>query len=284
MAQTLPEKLGLHPRRDDPNPLVLYHGRHCPDEIRSADALGDLAGRTVYLLDFAFGPQLLGAVAARAARLVVLDHHQSAFERLQGWHHHRAVVHFDMGQSGARLAWAFFQADQPIPSLVRCIEDRDLWKWAFADSAAFLAALDMQPREFARWAEIAAFTPAQEAQFVAQGAAMDAKFQQLCADIAAGAQPVRFNGILGLMVNCPSAFHSQVGDLLARQSGSYALLWHASSENPGSEVKVGLRSRTGFNCIALAERFGGGGHAQACGFKMDKAHLAQLLAGELLAP
>ena len=114
---------------------------------------------------------------------------------------------------------------------------------------------------------------------MARGVAMDEKYQKLCADIAEGAQVVVFNGMQGLMVNCPGMFHSQVGDLLARQSGSFALMWNATTR----EVKAGLRSRSSFNCIPLAESFGGGGHAQACGFKMAKERLIDLLAGELKA-
>ncbi len=40
-----------------------------------------------------------------------------------------------------------------------------------------------------------------------------------------------------------------------------------------------MRSRTGFDCIPLAESLGGGGHAQACGCKMPHARLAELLSG-----
>ena len=137
----------------------------------------------------------------------------------------------------------------------------------------------MEPRTFERWAEIAAFTPEQETAFMARGGAMDEKFQSLCEDIANGAQVLTFNGFQGLMVNSPGVFHSQVGDILSRQSGSFALMWHAGTKG----VKVGLRSRSEFNCIPLAESFGGGGHAQACGFKMDNERLLDLLSGELKA-
>ena len=184
-----------------------------------------------------------------------------------------------MNKSGARLGWEFFHPEKPVPGLIRYVEDRDIWKWEFPESAGFLAALEMEPRSFERWAEIAAFTPEQEQAFMARGFAMDEKYQKLCADIAEGAQVVVFNGLQGLMVNCPGMFHSQVGDLLARQSGSFALMWQASTKG----VKAGLRSRSEFNCIPLAESFGGGGHAQACGFKMDNQRLLDLLNGELKA-
>lgn len=184
-----------------------------------------------------------------------------------------------MNHSGARLAWEFFHPEKPVPALIRYIEDRDIWKWEFAESAAFLAALEMEPRDLLRWAEIAAFSPEQEAAFMARGGAMDEKYQKLCADIADGAHAIVFNGVQGLMVNCPGMFHSQVGDILARESGTFALMWNANEQG----VKIGMRSRTGFDCIPLAESLGGGGHAQACGCKMPHARLAELLSGDFRA-
>ena len=56
-------------------------------------------------------------------------------------------------------------------------------------------------------------------------------------------------------------------------------MWHAST----SGVKVGLRSRSEFNCIPMAESMGGGGPAQACGFKMGIARLGELLSGNFVA-
>ena len=303
MTTILPLQLLVRPSLDDVRPLILFHGRNCPDgfgaalaarlffgelaefrgldhgEIQTADDLGDLTGRAVYVVDFAFGPELMAEIEARVSKLVVLDHHKSAAEKLTGYQCRCGVVHFDMNKSGARLAWEFFHPEKPVPGLIRYIEDRDIWKWEFPESAAFLAALDMEPRSFERWTEIAAFTPEQEAAFMARGGAMDEKFQKLCADIAEVAQPLVFNGVQGLMVNCPGMFHSQVGDLLARYSGTFAFMWHANPKG----VKVGLRSRSEFNCIPLAESFGGGGHAQACGFKMGNERLVELLGGTLKA-
>jgi hypothetical protein len=97
-----------------------------------------------------------------------------------------------MNKSGARLAWEFFP-DKPVPGLIRYVEDRDIWKWEFPESPAFLAALEMEPRSIARWAEIAAFTPKRKTVFMARGGAMDEKYQKLCADIADSAQPLVFN-------------------------------------------------------------------------------------------
>ncbi|OIP22021.1 MAG: phosphoesterase [Comamonadaceae bacterium CG2_30_57_122] len=296
--------LAISPDLNDPRPLVLYHGRKCPDgfasalaawlyyggkaefvaldhgDVKSVDDLPKLEGRAVYILDFSFADHILRAIEERAAKLVMLDHHLSAAEKLTGFKCRCGVVHFDMKKSGAHLAWEFFHPNKPLPDLVRLVEDRDIWVWQYPESAGFLAALDMEPFEFERWQAIANFDAAQLAAYVDRGRAMDEKFSDLAATIAEQAQPVVFNGIQGLMVNAPGAFHSLVGDILCKQSGSFALLWTVDKTGV---VKCGLRSRSGFSCIPLAESLGGGGHAQACGFKLPSKRLPELLSGTLTA-
>jgi hypothetical protein len=304
MTSIFPLSLLVAPDRKDPQPLVIYHGRHCPDgfaaalaawifyageaeflpldhgQIQTLDDLPALQGRAVYILDFSFSPELLHGIEAQAAKLVLLDHHKSAAEKLSGFSCRCGVVHFDMNKSGARLAWEFFQPDQPLPDLVRFVEDRDIWVWQYPESAGFLAALDMEEFSFERWRDVAAFDAAQQSAYIERGRAMDEKFKKIAVGIAEGAVPVTFNGHAGLMVNAPGVFHSLIGDILSRQSGTFALMWSAGK---GGAVKAGLRSQAGFDCIALAESMGGGGHAQACGFRMEQARLPELLSGSFEA-
>lgn len=296
----LPASLLVSPSLTDPRPLVLFHGGGCPDgyaaalaawlfyggkaefigldhgDVKVPSDLPDVVGRAVYILDFSFTREVLSFIDAQSAKLVLLDHHKSAAEALTGFACRCGVVHFDMKKSGARLAWEFFQPDVPLPDLVRFVEDRDIWVWQFDQSPAFLAALDMEPHEFVRWAEIASFTPASLQAFMARGRAMDEKFTKLATDLAEDARPISFNGCSGLMVNAPSVFHSLVGDILAKKNGTFALMWNA---HKSGVIKVGLRSRSGFDCIPLASSMGGGGHAQASGFKMAVDRLPQLLSG-----
>jgi uncharacterized protein len=287
------------PDKSDPNPLVIYHGK-CPDgfaaalaawryfegqgeylgvshgKVTSVDDLPPLAGRAVYILDFSFEESIMQGIDEQAAKLVMLDHHKSAADKLGQFKCRCGAVHFDMSQSGAMLAWKFFFPDQAVPDLIRYVQDRDLWNWAYPESAAFLSALDLEPNEFPRWAEIAAFTPEQSDAFRQRGTAMNEKFINLCEDIARGAAPVTFNGVAGVMVNCPGAFTSEVGNMLSAECGSFALLWSVSKDGT---VKIGLRAVATFNAIPLAESMGGGGHPQACGFRMGPERLPELLTG-----
>ena len=94
MKTLIPLQLGAAPDKNDPQPLVIYHGRNCPDgfaaalaawlyykgkaeflglehgDISSVEELPALSGRAVYILDFAFSPELLRGIEARAAKLV----------------------------------------------------------------------------------------------------------------------------------------------------------------------------------------------------------------------
>lgn len=291
--------LAVKPAKDDPNPLVIYHGK-CPDgfgaalaawlyfegqgeyvgvshgKVTSVDDLPPVAGRAVYILDFSFEESIMQSLDDQAAKLVMLDHHKSAFDKLSRFQCRCGAIHFDMNQSGAMLAWKFFFPEREVPDLIRYVQDRDLWTWAFPESAAFLNALDLEPNEFERWAQIAAFTPEESAAFTQRGTAMNEKFLALCKDIAHGVAPVIFNGQSGVMVNCPGAFTSEVGNMLSAEHGGFALMWSVSKDGT---VKVGLRSQADVNCIPLAESMGGGGHAQACGFRMGYERLPELLSG-----
>src|SRR5256885_9576290 len=104
----LPLQLFVRPEHDDPQPLILYHGRRCPDgygaalaawlyyggqaefrgldhgEIQKADDLGELAGRALYLLDFAFEAQLIAEIESRGSKLVGVDHPKSPAGKLSG--------------------------------------------------------------------------------------------------------------------------------------------------------------------------------------------------------
>lgn len=296
----MPFKLAVGPARDDPAPLVIYHGGRCPDgfaaalaawlyykgqatfmgldhgQVEQTSDLPPLDGRAVYILDFSFDEALLRDIAARAAKLVLLDHHLSAAQKLHDFQCACGVVHFDMKKSGSRLAWEFFFPDEPLPDLVRFVEDRDIWVWQYPQSAAFLAALDQEEFTFERWREIARFDAATQTQFLARGQAMTEQFDRMAAQLCEAAQPLVFNGVPGLMVNAPGIFHSLVGDMLCERSGTYALMWNVDQNGL---VKCGLRSRSGFNCIGLAESMQGGGHAQACGFRMPYSRLPELLSG-----
>lgn len=287
---------GIRPSRDDPNPLILYHGQ-CPDGFAAALCAWlffggrgeyvpcsygreppDVTGRTVYILDFSFSLETMTRLGRQAVKLVMLDHHDTAERALWKFHCECGVIHFDQTKSGARLAWEFFHPDMPVPRLIRRVEDRDLELYQIPMGAAYLAALDTEPLDFLRWKTILEMDDEETRQYIEKGIPMDIKVNSLADGMAKGAQSVILCGQKGLMANAPYVFHGPVASRLA-QKELFGLAW--CMQGPHT-VKVGLRAlRGGFDCSQLALQMGGGGHPFSSGFKFHVSRLPELLAGKL---
>lgn len=280
-----------------PKTLVLYHGK-CADGFGAAlsawMALGDsaeyrpcvygeptpeVAGRDVFILDYSFEPDVMRALGTQARSITLLDHHVSAQKRLHCLQldcEHR--LYFDLGRSGAVIAWEFFHPGQPVPYLLQAVQARDLWTWDVPDARPFLAALDLLPTEFPAWKAVLEQSGQERQRMVERGVAMEAKFDALCATIAEQPAAIRIDGEAGLMVNAPSDFASAVGSLLAQRSGTFSLIWRVDQQG---RLKCSLRSVKSFDVERLAARFGGGGHAQAAAFILPGERVMDVVRGEL---
>ena len=112
----------------------------------------------VAFVDIAPAKDELQELSRVAGQVVVLDHHVTARDRLASditlaneLEAEGHVLHFDLGHSGAVLAWQYFRPDEEIPQLLRYVEDQDLWNWSLPDSDAVNAAIASYPREFEVW-------------------------------------------------------------------------------------------------------------------------------------
>jgi hypothetical protein len=81
--------------------------------------------------------------------------------------------------------------------------------------------------------------------------------------------------VSGIAINANSLFASELGNQLAEQSGTFALIWQLAGDG---EVKASLRSKGDFDVAAIAARYGGGGHRNAAGFRLPAAQfMAEVL-------
>ena len=126
--------------------------------------LAEIQGCDVYILDFAFPPDVLLAMAAAGKSICQLDHHLSARrqwpENLPRDAGQREIfehpelplrVCFDLDKSGARLAWEYFHPANPLPLLLAHIEDLDLWRFKHPGTQAIARALRLRSFDFDEW-------------------------------------------------------------------------------------------------------------------------------------
>lgn len=99
----------------------------------------DLVDRDVYILDLSYPENVLEAMRASANVVVVIDHHETAKQKLG----HLSYCHIDTSKCGCVLAWEYYSKKctgtiKPIPEILLYIQDRDLWRHELMDTEAIL--------------------------------------------------------------------------------------------------------------------------------------------------
>ncbi len=264
---------------------VLYHGGGCLDGFGSAyaahcyfrqhsdcmvqyypckhgEAAPNVAGKTVYLVDFSFKRDDIADLCRVATKVIILDHHISALEDLEGADQEldNLELVFDLNRSGAVITWEYFH-NTPVPHLLACIQDRDLWRFHIPDSKHLNAALMSYPFSFDMWDQVVS-NPEAGRKLIEEGRAINRFRDELIKLHKDKAVLGHIAGFEVPIVNAPNAI---VSELLSDLCRGYPFA--ASYSDTGSRRGWSLRSEeNGVNVADIAGLFGGGGHPRAAGF------------------
>ena len=259
---------------------VKYHPASYGDACPLVDRAENLQDWEVFILDFSYSPQALVDMAALYKHVVLLDHHKTAVEAWREWESHLTNncpntldVIFNMTKSGAMLAYEYFRpsqfwADRDI--FFEFLQDRDLWQFKNPDTRNFTQYLRSFPQDFQVWDDIAmsvcVMGPDKYSAIMETGEGIQRRFDQMCKEILGTCKrEVRLDSVPGLECNCAGIFASDIGNLLAQESGTYGLTWYL---NRNDEIVCSLRSIGDFDVSQIAKKFGGGGHKNAAGFRI----------------
>jgi len=222
----------------------------------------------VAFVDIAPAKDELQELAAVADQVVILDHHVTARDRLAGdvslvneLEAEGHLLHFDLGHSGAVLAWHHFRSNEEVPDLLRYVEDQDLWNWALPDSDAVNAAIASYPREFEVWDWLAKEPMealAEQGKPILRANRMEVERR------LDHAKPVALGTRRIEAVNA-STNRSQIGHELAKRA-QYGEPWGLVYRVEGAEVYGTLYSIGDVDVSKVALEYGGGGHKNASGF------------------
>lgn len=278
--------------------IVIYHGPECADGFTAAwavhRALGDsvlyvpanygeappwdlINGRDVLLVDFSYPYDDLFNMSHICKSVTVLDHHKTAYEALMPLLADGTIEGvFDMEHSGARLAWnAFHRA--PPSSLIRFVEDRDLWKHKMDHTKAINAAIGSYAKTFENWDMLhRLFVEGDLSPLIASGEAILRVQDQQIKQIVKGVRQIFLGGFRVPVANCPGFLASDVGNAMCGMHWSYnddtlgVRVPFAATYFDGAEERYfSLRSTDAQeDASAVAKLYGGGGHRNACGFRI----------------
>lgn len=221
----------------------------------------------IYIVDFSFPREMMTALNNECAKLVVLDHHKTAQKNLEGLE----FCEFDMERSGAGMAWDYFHPHLKRPIMIDLLEDRDLWRFEYPYTKAFHAYIRSHPFDFLVWRDIAyqlAFDE-KRTQIMNEGESILRSTDQTVAMMCQKSVIVKTDWGPAAMVNA-TCHWSEVGHHLLDKHPEAKFAISFCLEKPGTWM-YSLRSTDERQDVSeVAEAFGGGGHRNAAGFKINQ--------------
>lgn len=269
--------------------LCIYHDK-CADGFMAAtvvlDAMGerhvefvpgrygeappDVKGRDVMMVDFSYKRPVLLEMAAQARSILILDHHKSAAADLVDLPRNVTAV-FDMNRSGAMMAWDYCNPNGPPPLIVQHVQDRDLWRFDMEGTEDIQAALFSYPYHFPTWLKFLRNDMLVN-DLEKEGRTLARKHRKDVSELLPYADELSILGYRVPMLNCPFMFASAAGNELAAGQ-AFAACYQYGADG----VSFSLRSKPNTVDVSkVAAVFGGGGHANAAGFKINFCQLLRL--------
>ncbi len=261
---------------------VLYHGG-CPDGFGGAYAAWKkfddtaeyipvkhgkpapegLTGRKLFFVDFCYQKDIMDTLITDAASVTVLDHHLGNRDVVESMPEHV----FDEKKSGATIAWSYFHPDVPVPTLLKYVEDGDLYVFKLPDSRAVLSYMYAQPFHFDIWDTLSAKLEdnTERALLIAHGRIYAEHFAILVEQIANKATLVSFEGFECYLATAADMFASDVGNRLARLKPPIGIIVNFH----GDIMNVSLRSDPSVDVSTIARKYSGNGHPQASAFRLS---------------
>jgi hypothetical protein len=262
--------------------VILYHGG-CPDGFGGAYAawkkFGDdaeyiplqhdrvipegLAGRKLFFIDFCYPQDLMDKIIKTAASVTVLDHHLGMKKVVENMPEHI----FDENRSGATIAWSYFFPDVPVPFLLKYIEDGDRYVFLLPESRALLAYVYTNRFSFEDWDRLVKELEdeSSRALLIKKGECYVEYFSLLVEQIMNKAVLVSFEGFECYLASAPDMFKSEVGNRLARLKPPIGIAVNLHAD----VLNVSLRSVPEVDVSIIAQKYGGNGHPQASGFRIQ---------------
>jgi oligoribonuclease NrnB/cAMP/cGMP phosphodiesterase (DHH superfamily) len=227
----------------------------------------DVTGKEAYVLDFSYPRETLIRMSEKANSLLVLDHHKTAQADLSGL----PFAIFDMEKSGCGLTFDYFYPGERTPYFVSAVQDRDLWLFKLPETKDFCAGLRTVPMTFKDWQEGMNLG---YSDLIHIGRVLNQQFDTEVEDLMKKAHPINIASTIespkiGLAVNAPSKYASELGNKLAEKSGVCGLVY--SFDGSRNEWQYSFRSiDSGIDVSVVAKRYGGGGHRNAAGCATEK--------------
>jgi len=273
-------------------PLVIYHNP-CTDGFTAAyaawtvhgnqadyhpsthsDALPDVKGRNVVVLDYAYDRRTTLNMIKAAKHYEQHDHHADAYARLHGI----CQCKFCLDKSGAGMAWDRFQPGKEMPKLFEIVQANDLRQFT-DEGRAMRSYIQRQDKKFENWQTLhqRLDDPAEYKKIRDEAYPLWEKDKVLVAGMADGHERFKVGHLEGYIAQVGNPYYgADTADYLAEKAkkdglpGALGVTWRTNANKPdmvqGSVRSGDARIDCSFVANKLFEDPKAGGHAAASGF------------------
>lgn len=260
------------------------------------DKLEDIENKEyqeLFVVDFSLPIRTIADIATAhpTVKVTILDHHKTAFEAYRpGIEVHEAsyieatvmgaTILLDNSLSGAGLCWEYFRGKGTRkPELVKYVQDYDLWEFTYGkETRAVNAYLKKVNKTIEDWDAVASRLeiPKYKERIIEEGMEVLAEFDKKVNSYAKNAAFLTLANKKGYCVECPAEYSSAVGNVVANRFKTFCATYCFDMET-GRDFKWSLRSVGDIDVSTIAKFYGGGGHKNAAGFRMNTARSNRIL-------
>jgi len=229
-------------------------------------------GDEIYFVDICPLPEDLVELNDKKIKYTIIDHHKTSdgnIKKYLGEHPDTKIENYNYypEKCGTTAVWDFFFKDKKPPELLKFIEIGDLWKWDRDENSKFISQYIFfkLKRDSPESAE-EMIKDFDYKEYTEKGKLIYEYMMNEIEHTAKKAEYLDFKGDKVLSVNSDYA-SSDVGNYLAKQSENKLGLSYTFYPELNL-VKFSIRGLEGDGARRIAQKFGGGGHDKASGFRM----------------
>ena len=198
--------------------------------------------------------------------LTWIDHHKSAIDELSAYASSFPGIQ-DTEEAACVLTWRHFHPETEVPRAIVLIGDRDIWRWAEADTGAFNEGLfnqDTRPQNDALWEPLLADDRTALKTLTDKGRVLhDNHILRIKRTINRYGFAIQFEGYRTLAINNRGS--GEMGQFTREKGYQIAYCYIDRIQNGNLMTHVTLYSDE-VDVSKIAKKFNGGGHPGAAGF------------------
>jgi len=237
----------------------------------------DLTDKEVYFIDFCLLESELKKVIKVAKKVIILDHHIGAKDLVLSM---LGSIYSDT-VSGSVVAFNYFFPKNKVPELLKYVSIGDTYSFSKNEKQvkvekevlAYLSTVDF---DFKNFLKVEKFIEDKKnfVEIKKIGEILNKNFYKMIKDQSQNAKLIEFEGYKVYAVNSCRLFKSELGHVLAEKTNLFGIVYYFE----GNDLKLSFRGIGKVDLVAIAQKYGGGGHFNASSFKTnDEKFISEFL-------